>query len=80
MGQASLADQAVFGQYRGRVHLSVLLLRLDLATGEVEATDAGTPRLWRLRDGGDRYEERSLPRARGNAAAAARSGARSRAA
>ncbi|MCX5038163.1 PP2C family protein-serine/threonine phosphatase [Streptomyces coelicoflavus] len=111
VGQASLADQAVFAQYRGRAHISVLLLRLDLATGEVEAIDAGSPRLWRLRDGtvgavpfdaqlplgmfdetvfvpehftvrpgdrllfasdgvfdapspgGDRYEERSLPRA-----------------
>ncbi|MGW5733172.1 MULTISPECIES: PP2C family protein-serine/threonine phosphatase [Streptomyces] len=48
--QACLADQAVYAQYRGAAHVSVLLLRFDLATGEVEAVDAGSPRLWRLRD------------------------------
>ncbi|MGW5865195.1 PP2C family protein-serine/threonine phosphatase [Streptomyces sp. NPDC055239] len=48
-GQASLADQAVYAQYRGELHASVLLLRFDLATGEVEAVDAGSPRMWRLR-------------------------------
>ncbi|MCT4351517.1 serine/threonine-protein phosphatase [Streptomyces sp. Je 1-79] len=48
--QAALADQAVFAQYRGSAYVSVLLLRFDLATGEVEALDAGSPRLWRLRD------------------------------
>ncbi|MEU2182239.1 PP2C family protein-serine/threonine phosphatase [Streptomyces thermolilacinus] len=49
-GQATLADQAVYAQYRGRAHVSVLLLRFSLSTGEVEAVDAGSPRLWRLRD------------------------------
>ncbi|CAL9330618.1 PP2C family protein-serine/threonine phosphatase [Streptomyces sp. enrichment culture] len=49
-GQATLADQAVYAQYRGRAHVSVLLLRFTLSTGEVEAVDAGSPRLWRLRD------------------------------
>ncbi|MGW9435143.1 PP2C family protein-serine/threonine phosphatase [Streptomyces sp. NPDC055607] len=48
--QAALADQAVYAQYRGEAFVSVLLLRFDLATGEVEAVDAGSPRLWRLRD------------------------------
>ncbi|MEU9064069.1 PP2C family protein-serine/threonine phosphatase [Streptomyces sp. NPDC048430] len=48
-GQASLADQAVYAQHRGALHASVLLLRFDLATGEVEAVDAGSPRMWRLR-------------------------------
>lgn len=48
-GQASLADQAVYAQYRGALHASVLLLRFDLATGEMEAVDAGSPRMWRLR-------------------------------
>ncbi|MGW2203121.1 PP2C family protein-serine/threonine phosphatase [Streptomyces sp. NPDC001774] len=48
--QAALADQAVYAQYRGSAFVSVLLLRFDLATGEVEALDAGSPRLWRLRD------------------------------
>ncbi|MBM7440388.1 PP2C family protein-serine/threonine phosphatase [Streptomyces sp. HB132] len=48
-GQASLADQAVYAQHRGALHAAVLLLRFDLATGEVEAVDAGSPRMWRLR-------------------------------
>ncbi|MFF0967006.1 PP2C family protein-serine/threonine phosphatase [Streptomyces sp. NPDC003703] len=47
--QARLADQAVYAQYHGAAHVSVLLLRFDLATGEVQAVDAGSPRLWRLR-------------------------------
>ncbi|MET9348522.1 PP2C family protein-serine/threonine phosphatase [Streptomyces termitum] len=47
--QAALADQAVYAQYRGAAFVSVLLLRFDLATGEVEAVDAGSPRMWRLR-------------------------------
>ncbi|MFE6063985.1 PP2C family protein-serine/threonine phosphatase [Streptomyces sp. NPDC056431] len=47
--QAALADQAVYAQYRGGAFVSVLLLRFDLTTGEVEAVDAGSPRLWRLR-------------------------------
>ncbi len=48
--QAGLADQAVYAQYGGRAHVAVLLLRFDLRTGQVEAVDAGSPRLWRLRD------------------------------
>ncbi|MFE2375594.1 PP2C family protein-serine/threonine phosphatase [Streptomyces sp. NPDC059398] len=47
--QASLADQAVYAEYRGALHASVLLLRFDLTTGEAEAVDAGSPRMWRLR-------------------------------
>lgn len=49
--QAYLADQAVFGQHRGEQYLSTLLLRFHLPTGEVEIIDAGSPRIWRLRDG-----------------------------
>ncbi|MGW7345397.1 PP2C family protein-serine/threonine phosphatase [Streptomyces sp. NPDC054854] len=49
--QASLADQAVYGQHQGRLYLAMLLLRFDLATGEVEVIDAGSPRIWRLRQG-----------------------------
>ncbi|MFF3316054.1 PP2C family protein-serine/threonine phosphatase [Streptomyces sp. NPDC003035] len=49
--QACLADQAIYGQYQGAVHLSVLLLQFDLATGETEIIDAGSPRMWRLRHG-----------------------------
>jgi serine phosphatase RsbU (regulator of sigma subunit) len=51
VGQAVLADQAVYGQHRGAVHVSVLLLRIHLATGRLEAVDAGSPRMWRLRGG-----------------------------
>ncbi|MEU3063871.1 PP2C family protein-serine/threonine phosphatase [Streptomyces subrutilus] len=49
--QASLADQAVYGQYQGRQHLAMLLLRFSLGTGEVDVIDAGSPRIWRLRQG-----------------------------
>lgn len=49
--QAALADQAVYAQYRGSRHLSVLLMQFDLVTGQVEVVDAGSPRLWRLRGG-----------------------------
>ncbi|MFH8796593.1 PP2C family protein-serine/threonine phosphatase [Streptomyces sp. NPDC017941] len=49
--QACLADQAVYGQYRGTAHVSALLLRFDLATGEVGVIEAGSPKVWRLRSG-----------------------------
>ncbi|MEU7577198.1 PP2C family protein-serine/threonine phosphatase [Streptomyces sp. NPDC041068] len=49
--QACLADQAVYGHHQGEVHLSTLLLRFDLATGDAEVIDAGSPKMWRLRDG-----------------------------
>ncbi|MFJ6478904.1 MULTISPECIES: PP2C family protein-serine/threonine phosphatase [unclassified Streptomyces] len=49
--QAALADQALYGQYQGRLHLAMLLLRFGLDTGEVEVIDAGSPRVWRLRGG-----------------------------
>ncbi|MET9800481.1 PP2C family protein-serine/threonine phosphatase [Streptomyces sp. NPDC006368] len=49
--QAFLADQAIYGHYHGAAHLSVLLLRFHLATGEVEIVDAGSPKMWRLRQG-----------------------------
>ncbi|MFG2622782.1 PP2C family protein-serine/threonine phosphatase [Streptomyces sp. NPDC048507] len=49
--QASLADQAVYGQYQGRQHLAMLLLRFCLDTGAVDVIDAGSPRIWRLRQG-----------------------------
>ena len=49
--QAALADQAVFAQHRGDVHVETLLLELDLATGEVQAIDAGSPRMMVLRGG-----------------------------
>jgi serine phosphatase RsbU (regulator of sigma subunit) len=49
--QASLADQAVFAQHRGDRHVETLLLELDLASGELQAVDAGSPRMMLLRDG-----------------------------
>ncbi|MFD4628646.1 PP2C family protein-serine/threonine phosphatase [Streptomyces sp. NPDC058284] len=49
--QACLADQAVYGHFQGALHLSVLLLRFHLGTGETEIIDAGSPTMWRLRDG-----------------------------
>ncbi|MFF5567549.1 PP2C family protein-serine/threonine phosphatase [Streptomyces sp. NPDC012623] len=51
VGQASLADQALYGHYEGAAHLSALLLRFHLATGRVDLIDAGSPKIWRLRGG-----------------------------
>jgi serine phosphatase RsbU (regulator of sigma subunit) len=49
--QAALADQAVYGYYRGSQHIAALLLDLDLASGELAAVDAGSPWLLLVRDG-----------------------------
>ncbi|NGN68980.1 serine/threonine-protein phosphatase [Streptomyces sp. A7024] len=49
--QAALADQALYGQYQGTEYVAMLLLRFELATGEVEVVEAGSPRAWLLRDG-----------------------------
>jgi serine phosphatase RsbU (regulator of sigma subunit) len=49
--QASLTDQAIYAQYGGKLHVGTLLLGFDLATGEVSAVDAGSPRMLRLRGG-----------------------------
>lgn len=61
--QASLADQALYGQHRGTAHVSTLLTRFDFGTGEVEVVDAGSPTLWRLKGGAaERVElESQLP-------------------
>ncbi|MGW4055079.1 PP2C family protein-serine/threonine phosphatase [Streptomyces sp. NPDC004779] len=61
--QASLTDQALYGQYRGARPLAALLLRLDLTTGEAEVVDAGSPTLWHVRPTGTRRVEldRQLP-------------------
>ncbi|MET7640932.1 PP2C family protein-serine/threonine phosphatase [Streptomyces sp. NPDC005438] len=50
-GQAALTDQALYAQYRGEAHVSMLLMRFALATGEVEVVEAGSPRAWLARDG-----------------------------
>jgi serine phosphatase RsbU (regulator of sigma subunit) len=47
--QASLADQAVYAQYGGKVYAPTLLLDVELATGTVHAVDAGSPQLFRQR-------------------------------
>ncbi|NUO45823.1 MAG: serine/threonine-protein phosphatase, partial [Streptomyces sp.] len=49
--QASLADQAVYSEYGGTKYASTLLLEFDLATGTVHAVDAGSPQLFRQREG-----------------------------
>ncbi|MEU0784890.1 PP2C family protein-serine/threonine phosphatase [Streptomyces sp. NPDC006173] len=49
--QACLADQALFAQYGGRKYASTLLLKFDLDSGTVRAVDAGSPQLYRQRDG-----------------------------
>ncbi len=55
--QAALADQAVFAQHRGTAYVAALMLELDLATGAVQAIDAGSPRIMVLSGG----EVRDLP-------------------
>ncbi|MFF7446580.1 MULTISPECIES: SpoIIE family protein phosphatase [unclassified Streptomyces] len=49
--QAALAEQAVYGHYRGERYLSVLLVDLELSTGRVQVVEAGSPRILRLREG-----------------------------
>ncbi|MFI1928823.1 PP2C family protein-serine/threonine phosphatase [Streptomyces sp. NPDC020377] len=56
--QASLADQALFAQYGGKMYASTLLLKFDLDTGVVRAVDAGSPQLYRQR--GDTLEQITL--------------------
>jgi serine phosphatase RsbU (regulator of sigma subunit) len=49
--QASMADQAVWAQYGGELHISALLMQLELATGRLRVVDAGSPRAWLVRGG-----------------------------
>ncbi|AYG78243.1 hypothetical protein DWB77_00350 [Streptomyces hundungensis] len=49
--QACLADQAVYGEYVGRLSAPTLLLSIELATGHTHVVDAGSPQLFRLRRG-----------------------------
>ncbi|MFE9413377.1 PP2C family protein-serine/threonine phosphatase [Streptomyces sp. NPDC006704] len=49
--QACLADQAVYGEYVGKVSAPTLLLRIELATGRTAVVDAGSPQLFRMRSG-----------------------------
>ncbi|MER5432561.1 PP2C family protein-serine/threonine phosphatase [Streptomyces sp. NPDC002588] len=48
--QAALADQAIHAHYRGEVHLSVLLVDIELSTGRMQVVDAGSPRMLMLRE------------------------------
>ncbi len=48
--QAMLADQALWAHHAGAEYVSTLLMRVNLETGEVCTVDAGSPRLWRVRD------------------------------
>jgi Stage II sporulation protein E (SpoIIE) len=47
--QASMADSALYSQYRGAAHLSALLLEIELETGRVNAIDTGSPMLMIIR-------------------------------
>ncbi|MFD3541608.1 PP2C family protein-serine/threonine phosphatase [Streptomyces sp. NPDC058662] len=48
--QATLAGEAVYAQYGGKSCAPSLLLSFDLATGTVQAVDAGSPQVFRVRD------------------------------
>ncbi|MEU5765268.1 PP2C family protein-serine/threonine phosphatase [Streptomyces asoensis] len=48
--QAALADQALYAQYRGEAHLSVLLADIELGSGRMRIVDAGSPQLLLQRD------------------------------
>ena len=48
--QAVLADQALWSHHAGEQYVSTLLMQLDLGTGRVLAIDAGSPRIWRVRE------------------------------
>ena len=47
--QATLANEMVYTQHKGQLHVSTLLLRFDLETGAVQAIDAGSPKMFRMR-------------------------------
>ncbi|WP_119730250.1 PP2C family protein-serine/threonine phosphatase [Thermomonospora amylolytica] len=49
--QAAMANQAVYAQHAGDRYVGTLLLRFDLEAGVLRAVDAGSPRMFRLRDG-----------------------------
>ncbi|GAA4985394.1 PP2C family protein-serine/threonine phosphatase [Yinghuangia aomiensis] len=49
--QAELASQAVWSAHTGSGYVKSVLLEIDLATGSVDAIDAGSPKVTRLRDG-----------------------------
>ncbi len=44
--QATLADQAIYHQHRGKRHVSTLLMDVTVSTGQVSVVDAGSPQVW----------------------------------
>ncbi|GAB3972579.1 PP2C family protein-serine/threonine phosphatase [Actinoallomurus acanthiterrae] len=58
--QCGLADETIFRQYGGRQYVATLLLDIELSTGMVTAIDAGSPVVYRLRNGS--VEQVSLER------------------
>lgn len=63
VGQASLTDQALYGQYGGERTLSALLMSFARHTGAMQVVDAGSPTVWRTRGAApERLDlERQLP-------------------
>lgn len=49
--QAALADQAIYSHHGGESFTSALLLQLDVLSGRVTVVDAGSPALYRQRNG-----------------------------
>ncbi len=49
--QAELAAEAVHGRYGGEHHVATLLLEIDLASGRIDAVDAGSPQALVARHG-----------------------------
>jgi hypothetical protein len=49
--QAALADQAVFAHHLGATFVSALLFSFDIDAGTATVVDAGSPLLFRVRDG-----------------------------
>lgn len=49
--QAALAGAAVWREHSGRSHVPALLVRLDASSGRAVAVDAGSPAVFRVRDG-----------------------------
>jgi serine phosphatase RsbU (regulator of sigma subunit) len=49
--QAELASDAVYARHAGAAYAATLLLEIDLAAGQVEAVDAGSPRAMVAREG-----------------------------
>lgn len=47
--QATLADEALYSQFRGRFHVASLLFELDVRTGRMTFVEAGSPAVLRLR-------------------------------